>query len=75
MCCMPSQGVMHTEYTNEYMTAVDPGTQAYQEWLRHDKYPFGDELWNPGDGDSGFFQDEGEVGVDCLAWGINCPIS
>lgn len=66
---------MNTEYINEHMIAVDPGTQAYQEGLRHAMYPFGDELWSPGAGDSGFFQDEGEIGVGCLAWGINCPIS
>lgn len=66
---------MNTKYTNQHMIAVDPGNQAYQEGLRHDRYPFDDELWSPGAGDSGFFRDEGEVGVDCLAWGINCPIS
>lgn len=65
---------MNTEYTKEHMIAVDPGIQAYQEGLRHDGYLFGDELWSPGAGDSGLFQDEGEVGVDCLAWGINCPV-
>lgn len=64
---------MNTEYRNEQMIAVDPGTQAYQEGLHHDRYPFEDELWSLGAGDSGLFQDEGEIGVDCLAWGINCP--
>lgn len=66
---------MNTEYTKEQVIAVDPGIQAYQEGLRHDRYLFGDELWSPGTGDSGLFQDEGEVGVDCLDWGINCSVS
>ena len=74
MCCIPSQGDINTKYTTEDMIAVDPGVQAYQEGPRHDSYFLGNELWSPGAGDNGLFQDEGELGVDCLAWGINCPV-
>ncbi|MCJ1346025.1 hypothetical protein MMC31_004236, partial [Peltigera leucophlebia] len=72
MCCIPSSHEnVNIEYTKDQMVAVDPGIQSYQGF-RDDSYLYEDELWNA---DSGLFQDGGEGGIDCLAWGINCPVS
>lgn len=76
MCCVrPSHESANIDYTKDQMVAVDSEIQSYEEGLPDDRHPFGDELWSPGVGDSGLFQDGGEGGVDCLVWGINCPIS